>query len=98
MVSDGDFKRIAIVGVGLIGGSIALAAARRLPSLQVVSTDLGGELATVAGADLVILAAPIRTNISLLAALDGHLAPGTLVTDTGSTKRAIVGAASELRS
>jgi prephenate dehydrogenase len=87
------FPRIAIVGFGLIGGSIAQAAARRWPATRIVPIDLGTGLAGVAGADLVILAAPVLANISLLAELPPHLSSDTLVTDTGSTKRATVAAA-----
>ena len=95
---DGDFRRIAIVGVGLIGGSIARAASRRWPAIEITSLDLGGDLAQVSGAELVMLAAPIRANIEVLGTLAGRLAPGTLVTDAGSTKRRIVAAASALPS
>jgi prephenate dehydrogenase len=98
MLNDGDFRRIAIVGVGLIGGSIAMAATRRWPSTHITSIDVGADLAGTAEAELVILAAPILTNITLLAGLAGRLAPGTLVTDAGSTKRSIVAAASALPS
>jgi len=38
------FRRIAIVGVGLIGGSIGLAVRRRLRNAQVVGVDRGGVL------------------------------------------------------
>jgi prephenate dehydrogenase len=94
-VSDGGFRHVAIVGVGLIGGSIAMAAARRWPSIRIVSLDLGADLSGVADADLVVLAAPILANIRLLTELEHRLAPGALVTDAGSTKRRIVAAASE---
>ena len=36
---DGDFRRIAIVGVGLIGGSVAFAARRVFPGVAVVGVD-----------------------------------------------------------
>jgi prephenate dehydrogenase len=93
-VSDGDFRQIAIVGVGLIGGSIALAATRRWPRIRIASLDFGADLSGAADADLVVLAAPILTNIRLLLELEGRLSPGALVTDAGSTKRRIVEAAS----
>jgi prephenate dehydrogenase len=93
---DGDFTRIAIIGVGLIGESIAMAATRRWPSMPITRLDLGGDLAGAAGAELVILAAPILTNNHLLAGLAARLAPGTVVTDAGSTKRATVAAAATL--
>lgn len=98
MASDGDFRRIAIVGVGLIGGSIAQAASRRWPSIEIVPIDVGAGLALVAGADLVVLAAPVLANIALLSELSGHVSPDTIVTDTGSTKRTTVAAAQRVPS
>jgi prephenate dehydrogenase len=93
--SDPVFRRVAIVGFGLIGGSVAQAAARRWPATRIVPIDAGAGLDGVAGADLVVLAAPIRANITLLGALQPYLAPGILVTDTGSTKRAMIAAAEQ---
>lgn len=87
------FERVAIVGFGLIGGSIAQAASRRWPTIDIVPIEPDLGLAAVAGADLVILAAPVRANIALLAELPLHLAPAAIVTDTGSTKRATIAAA-----
>ncbi|MBE3134833.1 MAG: prephenate dehydrogenase/arogenate dehydrogenase family protein [Acidobacteria bacterium] len=100
---------IAIVGLGLIGGSIALAARRRWPSLHIVGIDrpeivdraLGCraishaavDLNALGAADLVVLAAPVSRIIALLAELPGRVRPGALVTDVGSTKRAILKAA-----
>lgn len=92
-MTDGDFRKIAIVGVGLVGGSIARAAARTWPSLEIVPIDEGDEMARAAGADLVVLAAPILANIALLSQLPAHITSNTLVTDTGSTKRAMITAA-----
>jgi prephenate dehydrogenase len=92
-VKDPFFKRLAVVGFGLIGGSIAQAASRRWPSTEIVSIEVGASLGGVAGADLVVLAAPVLANIALLSELPGRISPDTLVTDTGSTKRAIVAAA-----
>jgi prephenate dehydrogenase len=105
-LTDPDFRRIAIVGVGLIGGSIAFAVRRTFPDAIVVGVDtddvvvaarqLGAlthastSLEGIRGADLVVLAAPVLANLKLLSALPDLVAPTTLVTDTGSTKRAIV--------
>jgi prephenate dehydrogenase len=91
-VSDGDFRRIAIVGVGLIGGSIAQAVCRRWPSIEIVPIHFGAGLDGVAGADLVVLAAPVLAIVAAFPDLTAHLSPQALVTDTGSTKRAIVAA------
>ncbi len=102
------FPRIAIVGVGLIGGSIALAVKRRWPSSTVVGIDRPSVLETarrlsvidhgsetldgVAGAQLVILAAPVLQNAAVLRELPDRT-DRAVVTDVGSTKRAILEAA-----
>jgi prephenate dehydrogenase len=92
------FESVAIVGVGLIGESIALAAARRWPSMTIVRIDAGDDLSPARDADLVVLSAPILANIRNLDALAAHLEPAMLVTDTGSTKRRIVDAAARVPS
>jgi prephenate dehydrogenase len=104
------FDTVAIVGFGLIGGSIALAAKERWPSTRVIAIDrpevaeraalispadhVCSELRAVGGADLVVLAAPVRQNILLLSDIAGEVREGALVTDAGSTKREIVASAS----
>lgn len=106
------FERIAVVGLGLIGGSIALAARARWPAALVIGVDRADvleqamtrhaidvaaeDLMIVSEADLVILAAPVRTSIDLLAALPEWLKGEAVVTDVGSSKRAIVAAAEAL--
>ena len=52
---------------------------------------LGGEDAegtgcSLAGADLVVLAAPLSATLGLLDQIGPHLAPGALVTDVASLK------------
>lgn len=96
-MSDLDFRRIAVVGRGLIGASIELAAAARDPSTEIVALDRDDDLARLAAAELVILAAPILENIRLLPLVCVHISPDTLITDTGSTKHAMVEAAAGLR-
>jgi prephenate dehydrogenase len=106
------FERVAIVGFGLIGGSIALAMRQRWPSgrvtaidrkpvieaaLQMNAADAGAEaLSAAADSNLVVLAAPVRQNIAILRALAGDIRGDTLITDVGSTKRATVEAARHL--
>ena len=108
------FARVAIVGFGLIGGSIALAIKRKWPSSLVVAVDgrtiiesamrayaadVGGDTLDMAGdVDLVVLCAPVLQNVSMLAQLPEYLRAGTLVTDVSSTKRTIVAAASKVPS
>ena len=106
------FARIGIVGLGLIGGSIALAARQIWPSSLVIGVDnkdvletamrlhaidvAADDLIVLAEADVVILAAPVRQNLALVGELDEHVRQAAVVTDTGSTKRAIVEAARHL--
>lgn len=76
------FSSIAIVGLGLIGGSIALGVRERWPSSRVVGVDTAAVAAHALGsgaidravdsiaalpeASLIVLAAPVRQNIDLL--------------------------------
>jgi prephenate dehydrogenase len=106
------FDKIGIVGLGLIGGSIALASRQIWPSALVIAVDdkdvletamrlhaidvAADDLIVLADADVVILAAPVLQNIALLEQLDANVHKSAVVTDTGSTKRAIVDAARAL--
>jgi prephenate dehydrogenase len=106
------FARIGIVGLGLIGGSIALAARELWPSSLVIAVDhkdvletamrlhaidvAADDLVVLAEADLVILAAPVLQNLALLDQLDEYVRQPAVITDTGSTKREIVEAARRL--
>jgi prephenate dehydrogenase len=105
------FKKITIFGVGLIGGSFALALKKAGAVAQVVgvgrstaslarATELGiidvactSVEEAVAGADLVLIAAPVAQTEAILAAIEPHLRPGTVVSDAGSTKTDVVEAA-----
>lgn len=106
------FDRIGIVGLGLIGGSVALAARRVWPAGLVIGVDrndvialavarhaidvAASDLTIVSEADLVVLAAPVLQNIEILRALPDYIQKPVVVTDVGSTKRAIVEAARAL--
>ncbi len=112
MSDDGGFRRIGIVGVGLIGGSIAFGVRRAFPDAIIVGVDRddvvtparqlgalnhgGGDLAILEGADLIVLAAPVGENMRALERLPGVVSGSAIVTDTGSTKRATVAAARQL--
>src|SRR4029078_12278159 len=69
-----------------------LETAMRLPAIDVAADDL----IVLAEADIVILAAPVKQNIALLAELDAHVRQPAVITDTGSTKREIAAAARAL--
>lgn len=106
-------ETVAIIGVGLIGGSFGLAlkkagfAGRILgvssprtigKALERGAIDEGATLEEAAAcADLVYLAGPIRAILETIPRLDGLVRPGALVTDAGSTKRRICAAGLALR-
>ena len=106
------FEKVGIVGLGLIGGSIALKARELWPTSLVIAVDhkevletamrlhaidvAADDLIVLAECDVVILAAPVRQNLSILSELDAHVRTPAVVTDTGSTKREIVAAAQAL--
>jgi prephenate dehydrogenase len=112
VAAEGDFTRIGIVGVGLVGGSLAFAVRRVFPDAAVIGVDrddvtlvarqLGAltvgssDLAVLADADLVVLAAPVRQNLAVLSKLGAVVRGPAIVTDVGSTKRATLEAARAL--
>ena len=101
-------QRLTIIGVGLLGGSVGLAAKSKLNNLQVIGYGRsGGPVAlamgavdhwepdlpaAVGGADLIVLATPVRTIGDYLTWVAPHVQPGAVVTDVGSAKAAIVAA------
>jgi prephenate dehydrogenase len=106
------YSTVTIIGVGLLGGSLAAAFKRRslasriigisspdtltkAVQLKIIDEGYGyGELEKgVKNAELVILCTPIVRIIELMPLVAKHVAPGTVITDVGSTKRAIMEAA-----
>ncbi len=104
------FDELAIVGVGLIGSSIARAARRRNAARRIVLADhsiavlerakalgLGDVVAddlarAVSGADCVILCVPVGAYGAVGRAIAPALKPGTIVSDVGSVKSAVISA------
>ena len=103
------FKKIVIFGVGLIGGSFALAlkkagvveqvvgVGRRLETLERAKSlgiiDAIGDVSAVTDADLVLIATPVAQTQEVLASIAPYLQPHTVITDAGSTKSDVVAAA-----
>lgn len=97
---------IAIVGVGLIGGSFALALRQAGYSGKIIGVSSPATVraalargvidealpldAAAAQADVIYLAQPIEKILETLDVIDALVRPGTLITDAGSTKQAIV--------
>lgn len=102
--------KVAVVGTGLIGGSIGLAARARLgatvvgvdprpeAALETGAIDEAAPLAqALAAADAVFVATPVGVLEDVVRAVLAGAPPGCLVTDTGSVKRAVVAAAPDER-
>jgi cyclohexadieny/prephenate dehydrogenase len=90
------FERLAVLGLGLLGGSVALAARRAGAALAIVgSARRRGPLerALAAGVvDEIVLASPVGAMPDLLKEAAPALRPGAIVTDVGSVKASLAGA------
>src|SRR4051812_43553699 len=109
-VTTGAFHRVAVLGLGLIGGSL-LQAVRQV-GLEVVGYDIDSgtaaavsasgfpvaptDAAAVHGADLVVLAMPLPEVSEALRSLAPHVASGAVLTDVGTLKAPVLGAVREL--
>ncbi len=106
--------RIAVLGVGLIGGSIGLAARERAGAevcgydpdadvraralaLGAVDSETGDLARAVEGAEAVFVAAPVGALPRTVAAALAAAGPDCVVTDVGSAKRLLAGAAGDER-
>ena len=111
MATKPRINKLVVIGVGLIGGSFALALkkahmvrqvvgvgrsrknlkdALRLGVIDKAETDAAH---AVAGADLVLVGAPVGQMPGIFARIAPFLSPHTVVTDAGSTKQDVIKAA-----
>ncbi len=104
-----SFDRIAVLGLGLIGGSIVQALARGGyhvsgfdpdPVEAAAARGIGytvapSAAAAVAGADLIVLAMPLPHLERALTAISGTVAAGAVVTDVGTLKVPVLKAVRE---
>jgi len=103
------FGRLTLIGIGLIGSSVAriarergdlagevvvtartsktLERVRELGIADRIETDLAR---AVAGADCVMLCAPVGAFGGIAEAIAPHLKPGAVLTDVGSTKQSVI--------
>lgn len=100
--------RAAVVGVGLIGGSFGMAFRRAGVASRVVALDRdgavarravqrgaadeAGEMASLADADLAVLAVPVAEIVAVGREVQRMLPDGAVLTDVGSVKRPVVAA------
>ncbi len=98
--------RVAIIGLGQIGGSLGMALVGGRLAARVIGIDRDARVrrralarracheatadpAAVRGCAVVVLAVPVRAILALAPRLAPLLAPGAVLTDTGSTKAAV---------
>ena len=102
-------ESLAIVGVGLIGGSLSLAlkakgavdrvigvgrsTANLDEALRLGIIDAVATLEQAAQADIIFVATPVAQMPAVFAALAPHLGKSSLITDGGSTKQDVIAAA-----
>jgi prephenate dehydrogenase len=107
----GRWETVSIAGVGLIGGSFALALRAAGFAGRIIGVSSPGAVRVAlergvidealpldqaaARSDLVYLSQPVERILSTLDMLDQWVRPGTLITDAGSTKTAILHRASQ---
>ena len=103
------FDRLCLLGVGLIGSSIARVAKvrgdiartvvahaktpatlQRVRELGIADVVEADPAKAVQGADCVIFCVPVGAYAEVMEAVAPHLAPGTIVSDVGSTKGSVV--------
>lgn len=108
-------KTVLVVGLGLIGGSVALAL-QKAPDVQVIGYDLDEVTIKIAKqlnmieygvntlqegaeqADVIVFATPVSITIQHMQQLpQWSLKPRVIVTDTGSTKKAVMEVGQQLR-
>ncbi|HWI22010.1 MAG TPA: prephenate dehydrogenase/arogenate dehydrogenase family protein [Baekduia sp.] len=101
--------RVAVIGVGLIGGSVALAARARIEAhvvgwdplegaAAVACTQSAGSIAeAVADAELVVIASPLDAIAGVIAEVVRYAPEHAVITDVGSAKQAIVASTDDVR-
>src|SRR5690554_6141341 len=103
-------KKIHIIGLGLLGGSFALALKKAKPEIIFTGTDNNQEHLQEALAlgiidearnqadedtDVIVIATPIHTIVPLLKDILDIISKNTLVMDFGSTKKSICDAVAD---
>lgn len=102
---ESDFKRVLVVGLGLMGGSFAKAIRYAVPAIKMDGLDLDRESIKTALAlgiidagfsqtqvekyDLIVLATPLGVYPTIIKKLIPWMSEGALVTDLGSVKERV---------
>jgi prephenate dehydrogenase len=107
-----ELESAAIIGLGLMGGSLARDLAARGVRVRAYDTDqqhleaalrsgsvheaLDASFAAVDDSDVIIVAVPVDSAIDVLRQIAPHAVRAKLITDVGSTKTRIIDVAGEL--
>ena len=103
--------KIAIIGIGLIGGSFAKALRHQFPEAKILGIDSnpshletavaeqlideGAALEDLSAVDRVVLSIPVKSSVSLITEILDRIPSRALVWDVGSTKSSICRAVSK---
>jgi len=89
-------ERVGIVGLGLIGGSLALrlrsqgisvlGIVRSLNKFQDIDFEVSTDWCDLSSCSIVFICTPLRDTLQMLKALTPHFAAGAIVSDVGSVK------------
>ncbi|MDA0819333.1 MAG: prephenate/arogenate dehydrogenase family protein [Proteobacteria bacterium] len=103
-----SIESVAIIGLGLLGGSIGLAVQDRASDITTTGYDADADVRAKAAelglvgtvcdnaadalgeADLVILCVPVGAMKSAATEIAGHLKPGAIISDVGSSKQSVL--------
>jgi prephenate dehydrogenase len=104
-------QRLGIVGLGLIGGSLALSLKGKPGAPEIWGSDRRGEsvrmarqsgaiaractVTEVAACDIVVVCVPVIRSVHLIRRIGKRMRPGSVLTDVGSVKAKIVLAGQE---
>jgi len=95
--------KVYIIGIGLIGGSLALDIKKIYPNCTVIGVDINdkhvdqaldlkvidkkGDLKDVSEADLVVLSIPVDASVAIIEEILENISDDSLIIDVGSTKQ-----------
>ena len=96
-------EKVYIIGIGLIGGSMALDIKKLYPNCTVVGVDINenhedqaldlnvidekGDLKDISEADLVVLSIPVDSSVAIIEEVLESISDDSLVIEVGSTKQ-----------
>lgn len=107
------FNKVAFIGLGLIGSSLARMLREQQLTQSIVAVDMqeqsiadakflgviddgSQDYTMIAGADLIMLAVPVKATTQVLKNIQPYLHENTIISDVGSTKMNVVSSAQQV--